>query len=219
MSLYDTLGINTAASPAEIKKAYRKLALEYHPDKNPDDPTAEDRFKKISEAYSTLSDPAKRQEYDVRRSPSHGFPPGFDPFTQPDFRSMFDQFFGAQSPPPPPRPPDRGGEKLINFRIPIDKLLSKKPVEAHFSIRAEEVCTDCGGVGGEGMEVCGHCEGNGMINQVHRRENIYATSSTPCGACSRHGRIYEHICKRCDGVGLINVDKRYKVTLRCKEVK
>jgi len=222
MSPYDTLGVSPEASESEIKKVYRKLALKYHPDKNPDDPAAEEKFKEISEAYSILSDPGRRQQYDMRSTAHPGFPPGFEPFTPGnlgDFRSMFDQLFRAPHQPQPQRQQKRSEEKLINFKVPVGKLLSKKPVEAYFSIRMEERCGDCGGVGGEGMEACEECEGSGSITHVHQGVNLYATSSSPCGACSQRGRIYEDLCERCDGIGLINTDKRYRVTLRCKEVK
>ncbi len=228
---YKTLGVKEDAEGKDIKKAYRKLSREYHPDLNPDNPEAEDRFKEISEAYTILSDSQKRQEYDMQRSggmrPPPGMPFGFAggsrvPF---DLQDMFADFFGSPMPhrgtqrPPQPRRSTPPGERYISFKIPFKKLKRGDEVDMNFKMLEEEICVACGGVGGERSEECEACEGAGMVTEMLQQLNVYMTSSHPCDACNREGRIIENRCEHCSGQGVVNKERKYQVKLRCKELK
>ena len=221
---YKELGVNPDAEKSEIKKAYRKLALEYHPDKNPDNPDAEDKFKKISEAYSVLSDEQKRAEYDMVRAGGHRQP--IDPFGggPGGFASVFEQMFGsAHFPgwadgPPPPKQERRGPSDLtINFQIPFSKLKAGKRIKQIFRLNEEVVCTDCGGVGGEYANECNECRGTGYITEMKHAGNIMVRSTHPCMKCGGLGKIFENACQKCNTLGVTSEQVVYEVTINCKK--
>ena len=217
---YDLLGIKKDAQAAEIKKEYRKLSRKYHPDLNPDNPEAEEKFKEISEAYNVLSDNRKRQEYDMRFQRP---PPGFDSFgfgvPHGGFETIFEQFFGARrhrraaSPPPQPAPPS------VNFKIPIEKLMKEPEIKSYFSLKKDAVCEICSGVGGDFAEPCEPCDGRGMIESMTKNGNMIITSTHPCPTCAGAGRQFENPCGECNTTGVRDIVQRYEVKMRCKEVK
>jgi molecular chaperone DnaJ len=211
-SLYDVLGLTRDASDDDIKKAYRKLALETHPDHNPEDPTAEDKFKQISEAYETLSDPQKKFQYDnPRPDPFGGF--GFSPFG--DFGFNFGGFgFNFQRPPAPPIPP-HGTQRGRNYEAqievtPFDLLIGK---ELSFNYIRLVPCPQCNGHGAD-LRHCDECEGHGIKREVKTGGHQQRIIDRPCDKCGRTGVIKENVCVYCNGTGLTQNSVSFKLILQ-----
>ena len=205
---YDELGVERKASDEEIKKAYRKLAREYHPDRNPDDPSAEERFKRVQEAYDTLSDPEKRKQYDAGGMFS-GFGAGAGPggFTS-DLGDIFSNIFsrrgGGQQ--EAMRGRDLETEVTLSFRQAVDGT------EVSVTVPKQARCTTCGGTGarpGTAPVVCPRCGGRGLDTQSQGFFSI----SQPCPQCGGAGEIIEHPCETCGGSGLTLQHKRYRVRI------
>ena len=217
MDYYKTLGVARDASADDVKKAFRKLSRKYHPDLNPDDPEAEDKFKSINEAHGVLSNPEKRSRYDMQTTSPWGSraPAGFN------IESLFEQFFNRrpkpQDPPPSP-PPQTPREKSINFQIPLSKLEGNKSFDTHVRFNEEIVCGSCSGIGGESSRPCDPCGGAGMIREVKQGQNIFITNTLRCPLCNGAGRHIEEPCNECKTVGTVMVAKRYKITLKCQKV-
>lgn len=202
--LYRVLGVDKGASQEEIKKAYRKLSMKYHPDRNPDDKEAEDKFKEISVANATLSDPKKRAQYDDPMS-------GFNPF------SFFENNFGMRGPfqrrRPNPNAPKRGGSISIVVDVPLNKFILLGEVE--LKINFVDVCVECRGTGASELELCRKCGGSGAIMQTQQGQGIFIQSSSTCPDCGGRGSVTITTCDSCDGSGNKEVkDKELKVKLR-----
>jgi molecular chaperone DnaJ len=201
--LYEVLGVDRKASDEEIKKAYRKLARENHPDRNQGDGAAEERFKEIQGAYDTLSDPEKRRQYD-----SGG---GFDPrnfaggFAS-DIGDIFSTFFnrgrGAQA------QAMRGRDLRAEVTLSFDQAM--KGAEVSVTVPKQAACATCGGNGakpGTQPTICPRCEGRGMDQQSQGFFSI----SQPCPRCGGRGEVIEDPCPTCQGSGLTAQRKRYRV--------
>ena len=202
---YDTLGIKKNASDKEIKKAYRKLALKYHPDKNKSDKTATEKFKKISEAYEILKSPETRKQYDqfgkssVDSTSSHSH--HMDPF------SMFNQFFNTQH-----MSSQSQQVKAIYMDIPVSLEQLYNGQTKKYKISRKRVCKSCDGIGGskEGLVTCQVCLGNGKI-QIRRSigPGMVQQMIQTCPKC--HGRAQsmkpECVCKICKGEKTITEEK------------
>src|SRR5919106_1296210 len=212
---YQTLGVTKKASQDEIKKAYRKLAREYHPDRNQGDPKAEERFKQVQEAYDTLSDPEKRKQYDAGgvfagfgggRSPFGGGPGGG--FTS-DLGDIFSTFFnpgGGEASPPPGRGRDLETEVHLSFEQAMEGA------QVSVTVPKLSTCKVCGGTGanpGTSPKVCPQCSGRGIDAQSQGLFSI----SQPCPRCGGSGQIIESPCRACDGSGLTEQQKRYRVNI------
>jgi molecular chaperone DnaJ len=215
MDYYQTLGIRDDASFQEIKKAYRKLSRQYHPDFNPNDATAEEKFKVVNEAHTVLSDPQQRVNYDASRRPT--------PFPGIRLDSLFEQFFGTRPagrhrPPSPSTRRDRPAGKHINFKIPLTQLKNNGSLQTIIEVKEEEVCKQCGGVGGEEVLICTPCEGSGTIQDIKRGVNISVTSVQPCSGCLGSGRDIKNRCSACHGGGTVSLNKRYKLTIGCEQL-
>ncbi len=206
---YEVLGIARTANSKEIKKAYRKAALEYHPDKNPGDKTAEDKFKEVSEAYQTLSDEQKRKDYDAfghsgpnpfdnqyRRSSQHS-----DPFR--GFEDIFGEFFGRRGHHQTrPQGPQRGPD--INISLTIDFLEAVKGCQKSINLTRKDTCTGCTGLGQEpntSRTVCDMCRGTGYSS--FQQGPMVVQSA--CPKCRGSGSIPTTPCSMCRGVGSIDV--------------
>jgi molecular chaperone DnaJ len=219
--LYKVLGVAKGASDEEIKKAHRKLVRKYHPDRNPDDPQAEERFKEIQGAYDTLSDPEKRKEYDAGGSMFGGFggaggPAGAGPFGRGgpqagsfDVGDIFSNIFGrggggtqAQQ--------VRGRDLETEISLSFDQAVNGAQVQV--TVPKAERCPTCHGSGakpGTSPVTCPRCEGRGIDAQSQGFFSI----SQPCPQCGGQGQIIEDPCPTCGGSGLTQQTKRYKVNI------
>lgn len=225
---YEVLGLQRGASEDEIKKAYRRLAKENHPDMNPGDKGAEARFKEIGEAYEVLSDPEKRSRYDqfgfagvdpnfaASQGAGGGFGGGFGGFGDFDIGDIFDSFFGggaARSSGARSANTARRGE---NIRVQAELTFE----EAAFGCTKEvpvsriENCPECGGTGcekGTTPEVCKRCSGTGTVRSQVRTAFGVMSSSSPCPDCSGTGKIIHSPCRKCRGKGAVRKNTTAKV--------
>ncbi len=208
---YEVLGVSRKASADEIKKAYRKLARRYHPDRNPDDKEAEERFKEVQQAYDTLSDAEKRKEYDsggifggFAGSRGRG-PAGGGGFTS-DLGDIFSTIFGRGGPGQPE--PMRGRDLETEVRLTFDQAVNG--TEVSVTVPKQAACTTCHGTGakpGTSPVTCPRCGGRGVDNQSQGFFSI----SQPCPQCGGRGQIIESPCETCGGSGLTLQRKRYRV--------
>ena len=214
---YDVLGINKNASPSDIKSAYRKLAVKYHPDKNPGDKVAEDKFKEASEAYGILSDKSKKENYDnfghAAFENSGGGQGGFRGFSGSDFSDIFEDFFG-----------DFGGGRRSNRRnsnnrgsdlrydlsITLEEAYLGKKQNIQFS--SSDKCNTCKGSGskpGHSADRCTYCGGQGKV----RSNQGFFTVQQTCPQCSGSGEEITNPCNDCGGVGNKQNSKKISVTI------
>jgi molecular chaperone DnaJ len=213
--LYGALGVPKGASAEEIKKAYRKLAREYHPDRNPDDAGAEERFKEVQHAYDVLSDPEKRKAYDQFGSADgrRDFPQGDFNFDLGDFDlgDIFGGIFGRGRGGARGRPQaQRGSDLEVQVNLSFDDSL--KGIETKIPVEVETACGDCGGSGakpGTSPKVCPECRGRGVISES---QGLFSLSQ-PCPRCRGNGTVIEDPCPRCHGTGREQRTKRYSVKI------
>ena len=207
---YEVLGLPREASEAEIKKAYRRLARDHHPDANPDDSGAEERFKELTEAYEVLSNPESRRAYDTY---GHQIPRAgagtrgaADPFG--GFQDIFETFFGDRFGGPSggsffggSRAPSRGSDTEVEVKVTLREAASG--VEREVKVQTVKECSVCGGVGGTSTRQCGTCGGMGAVRSV--RESFFGqmVSTQTCPTCSGSGRIIEVLCENCQGSGRV----------------
>ena len=198
---YEVLGVDRNASTDDIKRAYRRLARQHHPDVNPDDASSEDRFKQVTEAYEVLNDPEKRRRYDTYGHMEPGFDfPGFG-----GFGDLFDAFFGTgQSRSRPTRVEHRGADLRYDLELTLEEAC--KGVEKTIRISRMHRCSDCRGVGarsGSSPVRCSTCEGTG---QVRRSQNtvfgMQFTSVSTCDRCGGEGSVVADPCRTCFGRGI-----------------
>ncbi len=221
---YEVLGVDKNASEDQIKKAYRKIAIKYHPDRNPDDPEAEEKFKEAAEAYSILNDAQKRQQYDQFGfdGPGGGFG-GFSGggFSMDDIFSMFGDVFGG------------GGSGFGGFggggsrtrqhrgsdlRLKVSLTLQEVAtgVTKKFKVRKDITCEHCHGSGaeaGSGKETCPNCHGSGM--EIRTQQSIFGMmqTQTTCHVCGGEGSIIKQKCTHCHGDGVVKGEEVVEINI------
>jgi molecular chaperone DnaJ len=220
---YEILGIAKTASEDEIKKAYRKLAIKYHPDKNPDDKGAEEKFKEAAEAYEILSNSEKRQRYNQfghagvgANSGHHGGPGGMnmdDIFSQ--FGDIFGSGFGGFS------GGGRNGSRRVNrgsnLRVKVKLNLQEiaNGVEKKIKVNKYVACKTCSGSGAKSgqYETCRSCNGSGVITRVQQTILGAMQTQTTCSACSGEGRIIKDKCGTCHGDGIVRAEEVISINI------
>jgi molecular chaperone DnaJ len=220
---YDILGVTKKSTPEEIKKAYRSLAMKYHPDRNQGDKTAEGKFKEASEAYQVLSDPKKKSSYDqfghsAFEAGGGGGPGGFDfgGFESGAFSDIFDDFFGdfmgsgrggrgskkSRS--------NRGSDLKINLEITLEEaFLGKKQT---INLSSNEKCEKCSGSGAESgskPKKCSTCDGHGKV----RTQQGFFTLQQTCPDCGGDGEMLSNPCKDCKGSGASKTKKNLSIQI------
>lgn len=216
---YRTLGVARTASDDEIRSAYRKLARKHHPDANPDDPKAEERFKEISHAYDVLSDAGKRREYDAARNafgagtrpgPGAGGPgAGFGGLG--DFADLFGSIFK--------KGPDGAGERASSRRgadietevsLTFDQALQGAQIPVEVDKRDScEACDGSGARSGTSPRLCPECRGRGVVGRDAGGFGL----SRPCGKCGGVGTVVDDPCPTCRGTGSVSARRRFKVKI------
>jgi len=217
---YNILGVDKSASNDEIKKSYRKLAMKYHPDRNPDNKEAEEKFKDLSEAYSVLSDEQKKSNYDQFGDPNGNLHQGFnmnDFMRNFNARDIFgggfggfggfDEIFGNRS---QQRNIKRGSDLRVQITIDIHDVITG--VNKTIKYKRKVKCTDCNGVGGE-KHTCTKCSGLGKI-QVNKTMGFATISTvTNCDVCQGHGYTISNVCNICKGQGIVDDNTELKIDL------
>jgi molecular chaperone DnaJ len=215
---YQILGVSRGASAEEIKKAYRRMAMQHHPDRNRDKPESEEKFKEASEAYSVLGNGEKRKIYDqygvdglrMGGGADNGF---FSDSTFADFSDILGDLFGFGNPFSGGRQRRQGPRQGRDLGVEVVLTLEESflGVEKEIAVERERNCPECDGSGserGQGAEVCSNCGGTGNV----RLAQGFFSVSTTCSACRGSGRIIAHPCKKCRGQGRVNESKNIKVT-------
>ena len=228
---YEVLGVEKGCTDEELKKAYRKVAKKYHPDLNPGDKDAEEKFKEVNEAYEILSDKDKRARYDqfghagVDSSyGAGGYGSGFGGFGgSVDFDDLGDLFgsmfggfggFGGSTRTRNPNAPIRGND--IEIEMVLTFMEAAHGCKKEVTINRMERCSDCGGTGAEkgtGTETCPDCGGTGQVKVQQRTPFGVIQSVKTCPHCGGKGKIIKNPCKKCNGQGRIRVSKKLEVSV------
>jgi molecular chaperone DnaJ len=211
---YEVLGVSREATATELKKTYRKLAMKYHPDQNPDDDQAADNFKELTEAYQVLSDQTKRAQYDRfgHNAPDMGFGgTTVDVSSMTDFfESIFGSVFGGGSPRRRQRRGNAGRDLQYDLEVSLEDAV--RGVQVKITVPRPVRCPECHGSGaapGSEPERCRQCEGAGTIRM---QQGIFAVSTT-CPACRGVGQTIANNCSNCDGKGLVLEEEDFTVEL------
>lgn len=222
---YEVLGVSKNASADEIKKAYKKLAIKYHPDRNPGDKEAEEKFKEAAEAYDVLHDEQKRQQYDQFgfNGPAGGGFGGFNAggMNMDDIFSMFGDIFGGRggfggfggggSRRPQKQ---RGSDLRLKVRLSLSEVSTG--VNKKFKVRKDVACSACHGSGaeaGSGNETCPTCHGSGVI--THTTQSIFGMMQTQgvCPTCNGSGNVIKNKCKSCHGSGIVKGEEVVEINI------
>ena len=224
---YEVLGVNKGASAEEIRKAYRKAAMKYHPDRNPGDKTAEEKFKECGEAYEVLSDDSKRQRYDqfgfAGVDPNYGAGgngpygaggfSGFGDFG--DLGDIFGEFFGggSRSRASSQNAPRRGENVMSRLELTFEEAAFG--CEKEVATQRIENCAACNGSGSSDgvIETCTQCGGRGQVRSVQNFMGMQMQSTTTCPTCNGRGKMVKNPCTTCKGKGKVRKTNRVKVKI------
>lgn len=225
---YEVLEVSKSASVDEIKKAYRKLAIKYHPDRNPGDAEAEAKFKEAAEAYDVLHDPQKRQQYDQFGfdAPSGGFGGGSPfggagGFSMDDIFSMFGDVFGGHGGGfggfgggGQQAPKYRGSDLRLKVRLSLQEVATG--VTKKFKVRKDVTCEYCHGTGaegGSGTETCPNCHGSGV--EIRTQQSMFGMiqTQTACHVCGGEGTIIKNKCTHCQGEGVVKGEEVVEINI------
>ncbi len=219
---YEVLGVGRDVSDEELKKVYRQLARKYHPDLHPDDPTAEEKFKEITEAYEVLSNPEKRQVYDQyghEGLESGGMGPGTGGFS--DVSEILESLFGGMGGMfggggrvNAANAPRQGRDLQTNVTLDFMEAVNGKSID--LTVQRMENCPDCrgsGSAGGAAADVCPNCQGRGTVKATQRTPFGMISSSKPCPHCGGKGKVIKNPCQKCRGLGRIRVSKSIPVNI------
>ncbi len=223
---YEVLGVKKDASAEEIKKAYRKNAMKYHPDRNPGNKEAEEKFKEVGEAYEVLSDETKRQRYDQfgfagvdpnfgAGAGGPGYGGGFGGFGDfGDLGDIFGEFFGGGSRRGSAQNAPRRGENVM-ARLELTFEEAAFGCEKEVAAQRIENCAACNGTGSADgvIETCQQCRGTGQIRTVQNFMGMQMQSSTTCPSCNGRGKVIKNPCNTCKGKGKVRRTKRVKVKI------
>ena len=209
---YEVLGVEKNASADEIKKAYRKKAIQFHPDKNPGDKQAEENFKEAAEAYDVLSDPQKRQRYDQfghagvgGASQGGGFGGGM---SMEDIFSQFGDIFGGFGGSRGGRRVNRGSDLRVKVKLNLKEIANG--VEKKIKVKKYVPCSHCHGSGAEGSEgvkTCDTCKGSGVVTRIANTILGQMQTQTTCPTCGGEGKIVVKKCTECNGEGVVRDDE------------
>jgi molecular chaperone DnaJ len=203
MDPYQVLGVSRGASEEDIKKAYRKLAMKYHPDRNPSDPAAEEKFKEIGYAYEMLTKPqASSSSFGFGEDPFRGFRNPFDLFNE-FFNSSFNRNQNYSTEPPP----RRGSDVLLELDLNLYDVIFGKETEVFYIDSVQ--CIECNGSGGLEFRSCSVCGGSGR--QTRRSGPMSIT--LPCNKCMGRGNEVVHPCNKCNASGRERKERKFKVKI------
>ena len=227
---YEVLGVSKSASEDEIKKAYRKIAIKYHPDRNPGDKVAEEKFKEAAEAYDVLHDPQKRQQYDqfgFNRPAGAGGAGGFGGFgggfSMDDIFSMFGDVFGGHGDfgggfggqRGGGRPAQhRGADLRLKVRLSLEEIATG--VTKKFKVKKDVTCSHCHGSGaenGSGKETCPTCHGSGVVTRTTQSFFGMMQTQTVCPNCQGEGSVIKNKCKACSGTGVVKGEEVVEIKI------
>lgn len=226
---YEVLGIDKNASEDEIKKAYRKLAIKYHPDRNPDSKEAEEKFKEAAEAYDVLHDPQKRQQYDQFgfNAPGAGGFGGFGEtggFSMDDIFSMFGDVFGGHGgfggfsgfggEGSRQGPQYRGSDLRLKVKLSLQEIATG--VTKKFKVKKDVTCTHCHGSGaenGSNSETCPTCHGSGVVVKTVRTMLGMMQTQTKCPTCHGEGSVIKNKCHQCHGTGVVKGEEIVEIKI------
>jgi len=225
---YDVLGVGRTSTNDEIKAAYRKMAMQFHPDRNPGDAEAESKFKEAAQAYDVLSDTDKRARYDrFGHAGANNGAQGFtdindifshfsDIFGQGGGGTIFDTFFGGQGSRSrgPRSMGEPGGDLRVRMPLTLEEIATG--VEKTIKLKHWKSCTPCSGSGAKestGTETCSSCNGSGEVRQVSRSMFGQFINVAPCAACGGNGRIIKDPCTECRGEGRVEGESTVSVTI------
>lgn len=211
---YEVLGVGRQASPDELKRAFRKIAMESHPDRNPGDDAAAARFKEASEAYTVLSDPGRRRSYDLFGHAATDFGGGAAvDFSDMPFADLFETFFGGGVGSRSRRRSNRGDDLRYDLTIAFEEAFTG--VEKQLDVPRLATCEKCAGSGaqpGTSAETCATCGGSGQLRRAQQSIFGSVVTATTCPACNGAGRVLRSPCSECAGQG--RVQRMRKLSVR-----
>lgn len=217
LDYYQILGVERTASEDEIKRAYKKMAIKYHPDRNPGDKEAEEKFKQAAEAYDVLRDPEKRSKYDqFGKAGVNGGAGGFGGFNgqgmnMDDIFSMFGDIFGGRhgfggfNSAENQTRQYRGSDLRLKVKVNLNDVMNG--VTKKFKVRKDIICDECKGSGcekGTSPETCSTCNGRGYVIRTQRSIFGMMQTQQPCPTCNGEGTIIKHKCHKCHGEGVVS---------------